>query len=66
MDWNAEKQILKSLREQFPKDKIELRVDANGAFSPEQAKIVLQELAELHIHSIEQPIQAGNWKAITC
>lgn len=62
--WNAEKQILKSLREQFPKDKIELRVDANGAFSPEQAKIVLQELAELHIHSIEQPIQAGNWKAM--
>lgn len=64
VDWNAEKQILKSLREQFPKDKIELRVDANGAFSPEQAKIVLQELAELHIHSIEQPIQAGNWKAM--
>ena len=64
VDWNAEKQILKSLREQFPKDKIELRVDANGAFSPEKAKIVLQELAELHIHSIEQPIQAGNWKAM--
>lgn len=64
VDWNAEKQILKSLRKQFPKDKIELRVDANGAFSPEQAKIVLQELAELHIHSIEQPIQAGNWKAM--
>ena len=64
VDWNSEKQILKSLREQFPKDKIELRVDANGAFSPEQAKIVLQELAELHIHSIEQPIQAGNWKAM--
>ena len=64
VDWNAEKQILKSLRKQFPNDKIELRVDANGAFSPEQAKIVLQELAELHIHSIEQPIQAGNWKAM--
>ena len=64
VDWNAEKQILKSLREQFPNDKIELRVDANGAFSPEQSKIVLQELAELHIHSIEQPIQAGNWKAM--
>ena len=64
VDWDAEKQILKSLREQFTKEKIELRVDANGAFSPEQAKIVLQELAELHIHSIEQPIQAGNWKAM--
>lgn len=64
VDWNAEKQILKSLRKQFPKDKIELRVDANGAFSPDQAKKVLEELAELDIHSIEQPIQAGNWKAM--
>ena len=64
VDWNSEKQILKSLREQFPKDKIELRVDANGAFSPDQAKKVLEELAELGIHSIEQPIQAGDWKAM--
>lgn len=63
-DWDSEKEILKSLRKKFPKDKIELRVDANGAFSPEQAKIVLQELANLDIHSIEQPIEAGNWKAM--
>lgn len=41
-DWDSEKEILKSLRQKFPKNKIELRVDANGAFSPEQAKIVLQ------------------------
>ena len=64
-DWDSEKEILKSLRQKFPKDKIELRVDANGAFSPEQAKTVLQELADLDIHSIEQPIEAGNWKAMT-
>ena len=64
-DWDSEREILKSIRQKFPKDKIELRVDANGAFSPEQAKIVLQELAELEIHSIEQPIEAGNWKAMT-
>jgi len=63
-DWDSEKEILKSLRKKFPKDKIELRVDANGAFSPERAKIVLQELADLDIHSIEQPIEAGNWKAM--
>lgn len=64
VDWDSEKQVIKSLRQKFPKDKIELRVDANGAFSPEQAKIVLQELAELDIHSIEQPIEAGNWEAM--
>lgn len=64
VDWNSEKQILQSLRKQFPKEKIELRVDANGAFLPEQAKIVLQELADLDIHSIEQPIKSGDWKAM--
>ncbi|TDX86326.1 o-succinylbenzoate synthase [Epilithonimonas xixisoli] len=63
-DWDSEREILKSLRKKFPKDKIELRVDANGAFSPEQAKVVLEELAKLDIHSIEQPIQAGNWEAM--
>lgn len=64
VDWNSEKEVIKSLRRKFPKDKIELRVDANGAFSPEQAKVVLQELEDLDIHSIEQPIEAGNWKAM--
>ena len=65
VDWNSEKEVIKSLRKKFPKDKIELRVDANGAFSLAQAKVVLQELADLDIHSIEQPIEAGNWKAMT-
>lgn len=64
VDWNSEKEVIKSIRNQFPKEQIELRVDANGAFSPEQAKLVLEELAELDIHSIEQPIKAGNWKAM--
>ena len=64
VDWNSEKEVIKSLRKKFPKDKIELRVDANGAFSPEQAKKVLEELADLEIHSIEQPIETGNWEAM--
>ena len=64
VDWQSEKEVIKSIRNKFPKEQIELRVDANGAFSPEQAKLVLEELSELEIHSIEQPIQAGNWKAM--
>ena len=40
---------------------LELRVDANGAFDVQQAKIVLQELKDLDMHSIEQPIKAGDW-----
>jgi O-succinylbenzoate synthase len=34
-------------------------VDANGAFSFTQAEKVLDELASLEIHSIEQPIKPG-------
>ena len=60
VDWNSEKEILRKLREKFPKEQLELRVDANGGFTFEEAKIVLNELDELGIHSIEQPIKAGN------
>ena len=59
IDWNSEKEIIKELRKKFPEDQLEIRVDANGGFSFEEAKIVLQELADLKIHSIEQPIKAG-------
>ncbi|HBR11814.1 MAG TPA: o-succinylbenzoate synthase [Chryseobacterium sp.] len=64
VNWESEKEVIQTLRKQFPHEKIELRVDANGAFSPETAKTVLEELATLDIHSIEQPIQAGNWEAM--
>jgi L-alanine-DL-glutamate epimerase-like enolase superfamily enzyme len=38
---------------------IPVLVDANGAFSFEEAKVVLKELKALEIHSIEQPIAVG-------
>ena len=59
-DWNSEKKILHALRRKFPANQLELRVDANGGFSFHDAKKVLQELHDLQIHSIEQPIKAGN------
>lgn len=62
VDWKSEHIILQKLREKFSKEQLELRVDANGGFSKEEAVTVLQQLADLHIHSIEQPIKAGNWK----
>lgn len=61
VDWTSEHEILQKLRLKFSKEKLELRVDANGGFNKEEAKVVLQQLADLHIHSIEQPIKAGNW-----
>lgn len=62
VDWKSEHKILQKLREKFSKDQLELRVDANGGFNREEAQIVLQQLADLHIHSIEQPIKAGHWE----
>jgi o-succinylbenzoate synthase len=61
VDWKSEHIILQKLREKFSKDQLELRVDANGGFNKDEAVIVLQQLADLNIHSIEQPIKAGNW-----
>ncbi|MCC2590212.1 o-succinylbenzoate synthase [Chryseobacterium sp. MFBS3-17] len=61
VNWPEEKKVLTTLRSKFSKDQLELRVDANGGFTFEQAKTVLQELAALDIHSIEQPIKkSGN------
>ena len=60
INWPTEREILKKLRQKFPKNELELRVDANGGFNFCEAKTVLQELADLEIHSIEQPIKAGN------
>jgi o-succinylbenzoate synthase len=62
VNWKSEYEILQKLRQKFSKEMLELRVDANGGFSKDEAIIVLQRLAELQIHSIEQPIKAGNWQ----
>ncbi|MBV8328411.1 o-succinylbenzoate synthase [Chryseobacterium sp.] len=61
VNWKEEHSILQKLREKFSKDQLELRVDANGGFNRGEAVVVLQQLADLNIHSIEQPIKAGNW-----
>jgi o-succinylbenzoate synthase len=60
VDWKSEYKILQELRAEFSADLLELRVDANGGFTKDEASTVLQQLADLHIHSIEQPIKAGN------
>lgn len=59
IDFEKELTILKALRKRFSPNELELRVDANGAFSPDEAMSKLKDLSELGLHSIEQPIQAG-------
>lgn len=59
IDFEKEFTILQNLRESYSKDELEIRVDANGAFSAEEALEKLERLASLDLHSIEQPIRAG-------
>lgn len=64
IDFSNELTLLKNLRQRFSSSQLELRVDANGAFSPQNTLEVLDELAALDIHSIEQPIKSGQWDAM--
>ncbi|QDO95722.1 o-succinylbenzoate synthase [Formosa sediminum] len=59
IDFQTEVNLIKSIRKEFSASEIELRVDANGAFSPEEALEKLNVLSAFDLHSIEQPIQAG-------
>jgi len=64
INFEEELALLRFIRNHFAAKDLELRVDANGAFSPEEALDKLKRLAELDIHSIEQPIRAGQWEAM--
>jgi len=59
IDFNREIKLLENIRKKYSKDDIELRVDANGAFDPEEALDKLQILSQYDLHSIEQPIKPG-------
>lgn len=61
IDLEKELKLLRYIRSNYSAKEITLRVDANGAFTPHQAITVLENLAELEIHSIEQPIKPGQW-----
>ena len=62
--FEEELSLLKMIRRHFSAKEIELRVDANGAFSPAEALEKLKRLSELDLHSIEQPIRAGQWDSM--
>ncbi len=59
IDFETEIDLLKYIRREFSSEEIEIRVDANGAFSPAEALEKLKRLSELELHSIEQPIKQG-------
>jgi O-succinylbenzoate synthase len=64
LDFATELDLLAEIRAVAGPADLTLRVDANGAFSPEEAPARLDALSQFAIHSIEQPIRAGQPAAL--
>ena len=62
IDFEKELDLIRHIRQTFTREQVELRVDANGAFAPEDAMPRLEALAQYDIHSIEQPIRQHQWQ----
>ena len=60
IDFDAELELLRFIRQHFTPEQVEIRVDANGAFDSYLALNKITQLSEFEIHSIEQPIQKNN------
>ncbi|GAA4013098.1 o-succinylbenzoate synthase [Hymenobacter fastidiosus] len=61
LDFATELRLLAEIRAVAGPSELTLRVDANGAFSAAEALPRLEQLAAFSLHSIEQPIAAGQW-----
>ena len=64
IDFDTELSLIKAIRKEYDVETIELRVDANGAFSPSEAMEKLKRLSDFNLHSIEQPIRQGQHDAM--
>ncbi|MDY0104217.1 MAG: o-succinylbenzoate synthase [Lentimicrobium sp.] len=60
IDFEKEVELIQHIQRHYPSNQITIRLDANGAFKPAEAFKKLEKLARYNIHSIEQPIKAGN------
>ncbi len=61
IEFDKEMALIRHIRERYTKEQIELRVDANGGFTPDEALKKLELLARYDVHSIEQPIRQHRW-----
>ena len=59
--FDKELDLVKRIRERFSRREVELRLDANGGFSPDEALYRLELLSQYAVHSIEQPIRQKQW-----
>ena len=61
IDFDRELQLIRHIRSTFSCNDVELRVDANGGFTPKEALSRMEALVQYDIHSIEQPIKQHQW-----
>ena len=64
LNFSEELDLVKWIRSEFATDDLEIRLDANGAWTPEEAREKMERLSPYWIHSIEQPIAAGQLEAL--
>jgi o-succinylbenzoate synthase len=64
INFDQELSLLRHIRQHFTAKEVAVRVDANGAFLPNMAMEKIKQLSEYQIHSIEQPIAAGQQDAM--
>ena len=64
LNFNDELNLIREIRSWGNEDELTIRVDANGAFRTAEALDKLQQLSEFKLHSIEQPIKAGQLEAM--
>jgi o-succinylbenzoate synthase len=64
IDFETECELLAHIRKRFSPQTITLRVDANGAFTAEEARKKIDILSTYKLHSIEQPIRKGQIEAM--
>lgn len=65
IDFTQELEMIKYIRTRYSQNDLEIRLDANGGFTKDNALTRLENLAKHHIHSIEQPIKPGQWEDMT-
>lgn len=61
IDFDTELSLLSFIRQKYSETDIEIRLDANGAFSEKDVMKKLEKLAGFGIHSIEQPVRQGQF-----
>jgi len=60
IDFEKELALLRFIRQNFDEKSIEIRVDANGAFTEDEALDKINQITGFKLHSIEQPIQKNH------